>query len=353
MKNFLAVALAVAAGVQVHAQLAYPATRTVDASDTYFGKTYADPYRWLENLQDKEVAAWFKAQATLTDDLLAKIPAREALVKEWTELDKLRPARYGDISFENGRVFYKKTLGGENVGKLFYRDGWTGAEKPLFDPTPYKAGVQTTINSFAPSVDGRLVARADAPPGNTVMYGVIYPGPGIIGLSTYDLMVIHSVTIKEIDAGAYIAASVVLVGDRAYFGQYENEFLCVDLKSGAVAWRYRDLDFPYLAAAALTPDRVVFGGFDKTMHCLQRSDGTNLWKFPTRGKIESSPVVAGGRVVFGSDDGSIYMLALADGKKLWSYDVGQPVASSPAVAAEKIVMGCDDGNVYCFGQKSN
>ena len=158
--------------------------------------------------------------------------------------------------------------------------------------------------------------------------------------------------IKEIDAGAYIAASVALAGDRAYFGHYENEFLCVDIQSGAVAWRYHDLDFPYMAAAAVTADCVIFGGFDKVMHCLQRSNGTNLWKFATRGKIESSPVVAGGHVIFGSDDGSVYMLALENGKELWSYDLGQPVASSPAVAAEKIVMGCDDGSVYCFGQKS-
>ena len=32
-------------------------------------------------------------------------------------LDKLKPASYSAISYENGRVFYKKTLGGENVGK--------------------------------------------------------------------------------------------------------------------------------------------------------------------------------------------------------------------------------------------
>src|SRR5262249_22894555 len=28
--------------------------------------------RWLENLKDKDVEAWFKAQAEMTDDLLAK-----------------------------------------------------------------------------------------------------------------------------------------------------------------------------------------------------------------------------------------------------------------------------------------
>ncbi len=138
-------------------QLAYPPTKTVDASDTYFGKTYADPYRWLENLKDKETYAWFKAQATLTDGVLAKIPGRGVLVREWTALDKLKPASYRDITYENGRVFYKKTLGGENVGKLYWREGWEGAERLLFDPGAYKAGVTTTLQSFVPSIDGRHV----------------------------------------------------------------------------------------------------------------------------------------------------------------------------------------------------
>lgn len=146
-----------------HAQWSYPPTKTVDAADTYFGKTYKDPYRWLENLKDQDVQAWFKAQAMVTDDLLAKIPGRDALAKEWMELDKLRPARYSELHYEHGRVFYKKTLGGENVGKLYYRDGWTGAEKLLFDPGTYKpigaaAGATTTIESVVPSPDGRYVA---------------------------------------------------------------------------------------------------------------------------------------------------------------------------------------------------
>jgi prolyl oligopeptidase len=139
------------------AQPKYPAAKTVNVSDTYFGTVYKDPYRWLEQMKDPDVVKWFKANADLTDGLLAAIPGRDMLVKEWTELDKLDPAKYGTIAFEHGRVFYKKTLGGENVGKLFYREGWTGKEKLLFDPTTYKAGVTTTINSTAPSWDGKYV----------------------------------------------------------------------------------------------------------------------------------------------------------------------------------------------------
>lgn len=145
-------------GLAAQAQMKVPATKTVDASDTYFGTTYKDPYRWLENLKDPEVEAWFKAQADLTDGALAKIPGRDALVKEWMALDKLKPAAYSGIVQEQGRVFYKKTAGGENVGKLYYREGWKGAEKLLLDPGSYKPGVVTTIESAVPSPDGRFVA---------------------------------------------------------------------------------------------------------------------------------------------------------------------------------------------------
>src|SRR5437016_2308244 len=107
MKLFAVVTSLLLATPSFAQKLSYPPTKTVDATDVYFGKTYRDPYRWLEDLKDQAVEAWFKAQATLTDDLLAKIPARDALAEEWMKLDKLRPARYSSIRYEHGRVFYK------------------------------------------------------------------------------------------------------------------------------------------------------------------------------------------------------------------------------------------------------
>jgi prolyl oligopeptidase len=79
MKSILLFALAVLLTRDSRAEWGYPPTKAVDASDNYFGKTFKDPYRWLENLKDNEVADWFKAQAELTDRLLDKIPARDAL----------------------------------------------------------------------------------------------------------------------------------------------------------------------------------------------------------------------------------------------------------------------------------
>jgi prolyl oligopeptidase len=186
-------------GRSSYAQWKYPPTRTVDVSDTYFGKTFKDPYRWLENLKDEGVEAWFKAQATLTDDVLATIPGRDTLAQEWLALDKLRPARYTSIRYANGRVFYKKTLGGENVGKLYYREGWTGAEKLLFDPSTHKpigaaANAVTTLGGIEPAPDGQHVALGFTASGaefseirvidvsrRTLMPERMYPSYGALG----------------------------------------------------------------------------------------------------------------------------------------------------------------------------
>jgi len=157
MRRFAPCCLAALLGLPSPAQWAYPPTRRVEAVDTWFGKSYPDPYRWLEDLKAPEVEAWFKAQADLADGQLARIPGRDALAQEWLELDKIQPVAYRSMTFQNGRVFYKKTLGGENVGRLFYRQGWGGAEKLLFDPSTYKPGVATTINSMAVSFDGRRI----------------------------------------------------------------------------------------------------------------------------------------------------------------------------------------------------
>lgn len=156
---------------------------------------------------------------------------------------------------------------------------------------------------------------------------------------------------KEIEAGAPIIGSAAVVDGVAYLGHYKDEFIAVDLRKGAVKWRYHDRNFPYGGSPAVTRDRVLFGGRDKRLHCVDRETGKAVWTFATRGKVESSPVVAGDRVVVGSDDGRVYVVNLADGTEVWSHEIGQPVQGSPAVVDGHLVIGAEDGTVYCYGRK--
>ncbi len=122
MKKFIALLMFIFCYVLAFAQYNYPPTKTVDSSNTYFGVTYQDPYRWLENFKDTEVVSWFKQQASLSNSILNKISGRDELVAEWKMLDKLQPPQINSRTYENGRIFYRKTMPGENVSKLYYRE---------------------------------------------------------------------------------------------------------------------------------------------------------------------------------------------------------------------------------------
>lgn len=157
MKKLLAFSFGLLSMIASNAQYKYPVTKTVDASDTYFGVTYKDPYRWLEDFKDPNVVSWFKQQADLSNSILNKISGRDELIAEWKMLDKLQPPRINGRSYEGGRLFYRKTMPGENVSKLYYREGYEGKEQLLFDPETFIKGKKLSIQSAMPSYDGKKI----------------------------------------------------------------------------------------------------------------------------------------------------------------------------------------------------
>jgi prolyl oligopeptidase len=137
------------------AQYKYPVTKTVDARDTYFGVTYKDPYRWLEDLKDPNAISWFKAQADLTNNTMSAVSGRDELIAEWKKLDKQQPPQIYAPVKEGGRIFYQKRMPGEKVSKLYYRENISAAEQLLFDPLTFVAGKTLSVQGFSPSYDGK------------------------------------------------------------------------------------------------------------------------------------------------------------------------------------------------------
>jgi outer membrane protein assembly factor BamB len=85
------------------------------------------------------------------------------------------------------------------------------------------------------------------------------------------------------------------------------------------------------------------------IRALDARTGKEAWRFPTRARVDSSPVVAGGRVYVGSNDGNLYVLDAATGKKISEFNAGAALTASPAIAAGKVVIGSQDGTVYALG----
>ena len=137
----------------------YPPSPKQPITDTIFGKIVVDDYRWMEDMNSQQMKDWLKMQSVYTNSLLDKIPGRNALIAEYKKLDLLASVDIPYIIREGGRYFYKKTLAGENVPKLYYRQGKTGKEVLLFDPHSYnKAASKEITFNFLPSKDGKRVA---------------------------------------------------------------------------------------------------------------------------------------------------------------------------------------------------
>lgn len=137
--------------------------------DEYYGTKVQDPYRYMEKLDDPEVAAWFKGQAAFTEATLAAIPGRKALLARMEELDRNTPAVVKDVRRLPGdRVFYQKRLASDNVFKLYVRQGLAGAERLLVDPDKFvkKEREHMALSWWEPSQDGRMVAFGLSPAGS-------------------------------------------------------------------------------------------------------------------------------------------------------------------------------------------
>ncbi len=147
------------------------------------------------------------------------------------------------------------------------------------------------------------------------------------------------------------ASSPALVGNLAYFGNFSNEVLSLDLRTRRRAWVYTHprRQFPFYSSPAVAQGRVLLGGRDKMVHCINATTGKAIWTFTTRARVESSPAIAGGRVYVGSNDGRFYVLDFAKGTKLWEFNAGGAVSASPAIAGGRIVIGDQNGKLYCFG----
>ncbi|MEO6226063.1 MAG: prolyl oligopeptidase family serine peptidase [Sphingomicrobium sp.] len=140
--------------------VAYPLARTTSVVETRFGVQVADPYRWLENdvRTDPEVSQWVDAQNRVTNDFLARLPARAALRQRLTELFNYE--RFSAIEKKGGRYFYTRNSGLQNQFVLYVRDRLDGEGRMLIDPNPWSTDGATALAEWQPNDQGTKLLYA-------------------------------------------------------------------------------------------------------------------------------------------------------------------------------------------------
>lgn len=143
-------------------------------------------------------------------------------------------------------------------------------------------------------------------------------------------------------------------GSRIYFGTEQGTFFAIETgEQPDVAWQFQDRRRKQgiRTAAAVNDKLAVFGSQGKAAFAVDLATGDPKWTFPTRSRVESSPVIAGEVVVVATQRGKLYLIDLETGGAVWEDDFGGGFIGSGVVVDGVLLIGNTDGTLYCFGKK--
>ncbi len=137
-------------------KLTYPETKRGDVVDTYFGTKVPDPYRWLEDDNAPEVAAWVEAENKVTFGYLDKIAYRPQLKERLTKL--LNYPKFSAPTRRGENFIFSKNDGLQNQSVFYIQKGLDGAPELLLDPNKFSADGTSQLGGFSLSESGKYVA---------------------------------------------------------------------------------------------------------------------------------------------------------------------------------------------------
>lgn len=188
-----------------------PATASVNTVETIHGVPVSDPYQWLENSTSPQTRAWIKAQQTYTSSLLGQRPEMDALRKDVYGLTDIEEAQR--VIYRQGRYFILKKVPGHEIAALYLREGESGAEKLLLDPSNWSSDHTDTLDLLNVSHDGKIVA-----------YGVRRGGRDQLSIRFYNVAASKDLP-DVLPEARYIYWSLPMTpdGSRVYYVKFEDQ----------------------------------------------------------------------------------------------------------------------------------
>ena len=137
----------------------YPESRREDVVETLHGRAIPDPYRWLEDPDAPETAAWVAAQNEVTEAYLASLPDRDWFATTMRAVVG-RP-RAGVPMVRGGRYVVTRNDGTQNQDVWFVADSLDDLRaggRVLIDPNTLSSDGTRSLTSFSVSSDGARAA---------------------------------------------------------------------------------------------------------------------------------------------------------------------------------------------------
>ncbi len=129
-------------------------------TNTYHGVAVVDDYQWLEDAAAPAVRDWTRQENERTHAYFARLPFRDGLAQQLTQLRSEESARYFGLQEKKGRIFAMRFKPPAQQPVLVHLSSLAPPAlwRAVFDPNAYNTNGTTAIDWYVPSLDGRLVA---------------------------------------------------------------------------------------------------------------------------------------------------------------------------------------------------
>jgi len=143
----------------------YPDTvKDPEIQDIYFSTAVPDPYRWLEDDNSAETAAWVASQNKITFEYLENISQRDSIKRRLTDI-----WNYEKVSApfkRGGRYYYYKNEGLQNQSVFYSVEKLGGAEKIILDPNTFSEDGTIALSGTYFNGKGNLLGYAKSTGGS-------------------------------------------------------------------------------------------------------------------------------------------------------------------------------------------
>ncbi|KAK1297700.1 hypothetical protein QJS10_CPB15g01019 [Acorus calamus] len=137
----------------------YPIARRVESVvDDYHGVSIADPYRWLEDPEAKEVKEFVEKQTSLTESILGQCETREDLRRSIKNL--FNHPRFTTPFNKGNKYFYSYNSGLHAQSVLYVQNGLEEEAEVLFDPNKLSEDGTIALAVKSMSEDAKYMAYA-------------------------------------------------------------------------------------------------------------------------------------------------------------------------------------------------
>jgi prolyl oligopeptidase len=147
-----------------------PAARLEPMREVLHGIEIVDPYAWME-APSQELDAWLDGQDAHARAVFAAAPERAAFAEELARVgravERVRVVGVATRADGTPRIFQLRLAPGDDVERVWVRDGWDGADRLLVDPSARdRGGIHHAVAYAFPDPAGRHLAYGIAARGS-------------------------------------------------------------------------------------------------------------------------------------------------------------------------------------------